>query len=307
MQMAAVAVTGGVGRLGRLAIEELVSRGHLILSIDRVAWSGHDRHGVTEVVADLLDGDKVLAATQNVSVVVHLAAQLLPVESCLRENQESTWNVLMAAVANGVRRVVYASSVYAFGHHCGFTIDQFPAAVETFRLDDVLAVTRFPITEADDPMPRDSYSISKLLNERTADAVARAHGLQVVGLRLGDIWFETLKNWWQAPPRPERPLPGRKFDFWNYVDAWDAARAIGCSVDADVEPVSTVVFVTADDTQVREPTRDALRAALPELEERLPASFMGRQSLFSNAKATQLLGWRPQVSWRDFAPPEVHS
>jgi nucleoside-diphosphate-sugar epimerase len=300
--MANVAVTGGAGRLGRLAVDELRSSGHEVTSIDRVAWAGPERAGVTEVVTDLGDPRATAEAVHAADVIVHLAAQLMPVESCLSENQESTWNVLMAAARGGGRRVVYASSVYAFGHHCGFTTEQFPAAPQIFSVHDVLAVRSFPITEQDEPAPRDSYSVSKRLNELTAEAVALAHGIEVVGLRFGDIWFEALRDWWKSPPVPERPEPGRKFDFWNYVDAGDAARAIRCAVEASDLPRSSTVFVMADDTQVRDTTRAAIASALPELEGLLPASFDARQSLFSNRHAEALLGWRPQVSWTDFEP-----
>jgi UDP-glucose 4-epimerase len=303
--MANVVVTGGAGRLGRLAVDELRSAGHQVTSIDRAAWAGAERPGVIEVVTDLGDPRATAEAVHTADVIVHLAAQLLPVESCLSENQESTWNVLMAAARGGSRRVVYASSVYAFGHHCGFTTQQFPAAPQLFSVQDVLAVQSFPITEQDEPAPRDRYSVSKRLNELTAEAVARAHGIEVVGLRFGDIWFDALRDWWKSPPVPERPEPGRKFDFWNYVDAGDAARAIRCAVEVTGLPNSSVVFVMADDTQLRETTRAAIASALPELEALLPASFDARQSLFSNSRAEEVLGWIPQVSWTDFAPVDV--
>jgi nucleoside-diphosphate-sugar epimerase len=192
--------------------------------------------------------------------------------------------------------------VYAFGHHWGFTRDQYPDGYRRFRDEDVLSVGSFPITEGSPPAPRDPYSVSKLLNEQTAAAVTTAQGLETVGLRFGDIWFDALQTWWKDPPRPARPRPGEKFDFWNYVDAGDAARAVAAAVAVDTVRDPLVVFVMADDTQVRADTRDALASSFPELLDRVPADLQGRSSLFSNRRARETLGWSPRVSWTDFEP-----
>src|SRR5712691_7373175 len=124
--METVLVTGGAGRLGRIVVDELTRSGYRVVSLDKAPWRGAARAHVTELVGDLLEPTMAREAMAGADVVVHLAAELLPVDNCLRTNQVSTWNVLMAAVELGVRRVVYASSVYAFGHHWGFTREQYP-------------------------------------------------------------------------------------------------------------------------------------------------------------------------------------
>ena len=300
--MTRVLVTGGAGRLGQLVVEELTERGHSVMSLDRVPWNGPVRPGVTEVVADLLDPDVAQQYAQGIDVVAHLAAELLPTPSCLRTNQQTTWNVLMAAVDCGVRRVVYASSVYAFGHHWGFTADQYPDGYQRYEIDEIMSVAMFPIDEESQPAPQDPYSASKLLNEQSAHAVSISHGLCTVGLRFGDIWFEALQTWWQRPPTPHRPAKGEKFDFWNYVDGGDATRAVAEAIEREGLPLATVMFIIADDTQVREGTREALAASFPELLKRIPPDMGSRASLFSNRRAREILGWAPMVSWKGFEP-----
>jgi nucleoside-diphosphate-sugar epimerase len=297
-----VSITGGRGRLGRIVANEACVHGHEVVSIDRVSWDGTVREGRDEVEADLMDRNRLEDVLAGSDVVVHLAAELLPTSHCLHSNQQTTWNVLQSALNAGVRRVVFASSVYAYGHHWGFTAEQFPDGYQRFDEREILSVPRFPITERDEPGPWDPYSVSKLLNERSAEAMSLCSRLETVGLRFGDMWFDELRTWWERPPVPTRPRGGEKFDFWNYVDAHDAARAAIASVEATGLPGHATVFVMADDTQVRESTKDALAASFPELLDRLPEGMESRSSLFSNARAKDLLGWSPLVSWRDYEP-----
>ena len=119
-------VTGGAGFIGSHLVEELVRRGRRVRVLDNLS-TGHldnlesvlDRIEVVE--GDILDEDTVRDAMRGVRRVFHQAAlRSVPRSvddpaSTNRVNVEGTLNVLTAARAAGVNRVVYASSSSAYG------------------------------------------------------------------------------------------------------------------------------------------------------------------------------------------------
>lgn len=115
-----VAVTGPTGEIGRPFIRALESRPE-IAEIRGMARSPFDpsAHGWTKttyVRGDILDRTAVDDLVSGADVVVHLAFIIFgdPEES-RRINLEGSRNVFEAAVASGVNRLVYTSSVAAYG------------------------------------------------------------------------------------------------------------------------------------------------------------------------------------------------
>jgi nucleoside-diphosphate-sugar epimerase len=104
--------------------------------------------------------------------------ELASYEQFLASNVDGTFNVLLAALRLGVRRVVYSSTAMVNGFHetaAGLT----PGQGSAVRYDDVA--------------PRrglDVYGLTKTLAEITADYFRDRHGLSVIGLRYG--WFAPL-------------------------------------------------------------------------------------------------------------------
>ncbi len=112
-------VTGATGHIGNVLVRQLLERGQRLRALVRpgkipVALEGLD---VEIVPGDVLDADSLARAMQGVDVVYHLAARISlasgPDPETERVNLEGTRNVLAAAGATGVRRLVYASTVYA--------------------------------------------------------------------------------------------------------------------------------------------------------------------------------------------------
>ena len=119
-----VIITGAAGRIGKEMVDEL-SGSHTVLLMDRRPVSGHP-----SIVADLsvTPGDSRWNRWWNfkacrwqehfkgTDAVLHLAANpnpKAPWEQVLRDNIQSTWNVMNAAVQYRVPRVVFASSNWA--------------------------------------------------------------------------------------------------------------------------------------------------------------------------------------------------
>src|SRR6185312_4268085 len=109
-----VLVTGAAGNVGRMLTEPLARAGHVVRRTDLRA-SGDD--GVE--MLDVTDADAVRAFCDGVDAIVHLGG--IPTESTFEEinrvNVEGTHNVLKAAVAAGVGRVILASSNHTVGFY----------------------------------------------------------------------------------------------------------------------------------------------------------------------------------------------
>jgi nucleoside-diphosphate-sugar epimerase len=117
-----VAVTGPTGDIGRSLLRSL-ERSREVALVNAMARRSFDpqaaglRH--TEYRrGDVLDRSSVDRLVADADVVVHLAFLILgSLEETQRINLEGSRNVFEAAVAAGAKRLVYASSVAAYGFH----------------------------------------------------------------------------------------------------------------------------------------------------------------------------------------------
>lgn len=117
-----MAVTGPTGEIGQAALEALERASEVgrILGMARRPFdpqaSGLKK--LTYIQGDVLDRDAVAALVERADVVIHLAFMIMGGAEESREvNLEGSRNVFEAAVAARVKRLVYASSVAAYGFH----------------------------------------------------------------------------------------------------------------------------------------------------------------------------------------------
>jgi nucleoside-diphosphate-sugar epimerase len=117
-----VFVTGGSGYLGRNVIRELVARGDQVHALARSvrAASAVEELGATAVRGDLSDVDAMRKGMVSCAYVVHSAADTStsparPSEAQRRTNVDGTRNVMEAARAAGVPRVVHVSTEAVLG------------------------------------------------------------------------------------------------------------------------------------------------------------------------------------------------
>jgi len=118
-----VAVTGPTGEIGISAVEAL-EREPAVARVIGMARRPFDpaAHGWTKTEyrqGDILDRAAVDALVADADVVVHLAYLIMGSrEQSRRTNLDGTRNVFQASVAaDGPRRLVYTSSVAAYGYH----------------------------------------------------------------------------------------------------------------------------------------------------------------------------------------------
>ena len=273
-----VVVTGGSGRLGRLVVDLLVSQGESVVSVD---VTKRDDCPCSSVLADLTQAGEAYDVLVGADAVVHLAAvpgpRVRSTSATFHVNVRSTYNVVEAAVAHRLSRIVFASSVFTLGWH---------ADADRFWPDYV------PVDESHRLMPLESYGLSKVVGEEICATAYRRAGMTVTSLRIMNV-IQT--DGYHALPWPvPRPDVGVCFVMWPYVDVRDAARACCLALRADVRG-HEAMYIAAADTRFAAPTEPLLRQLAPTVEIRSP--LPDRASVISIAKAQSLIAYEPNHDW----------
>ena len=115
-----ILVTGGSGLLGAALIEALLKKGEKVKAIyNRKALPSFNNDGLTTVQCDIMDVVKLEEVMQGVERVYHCAGLVSfhkkDVENLYRINVEGTANIVDAALAAGVKKLLHVSSVAALG------------------------------------------------------------------------------------------------------------------------------------------------------------------------------------------------
>ncbi|SRR5581483_1912429 len=176
-------VTGATGFVGRALCEELLARRYLVRAgVRRIDDAARlPRHCEVERI-ESVDGDtQWRSVLRGVTTVVHLAARVHvmqdrapdPLAAFRKVNVEGTVNLAKQAVAAGVRRFIFISSIKVNG--------------ESTLLDH-------PFT-ADDPLcPRDPYGISKHEAEKGLRQWAAKNHAEVVIIRPPLVYGPRVKG-----------------------------------------------------------------------------------------------------------------
>lgn len=116
-----ILITGGAGFLGSHLCRRMVSEGHEVRVLCRFASDPSHLEGlpIEYLVGDITDAETMRTAVKNQEWVVHAAADLSywrPHAALLRRvNIDGTRNVAMACRDEGVKRLIFVSSVAAIG------------------------------------------------------------------------------------------------------------------------------------------------------------------------------------------------
>lgn len=290
-----VLVTGGEGRLGRSVVQGLAEQGYAVTSVDR-QLPVEDRPGVRSLTCDLTDpaATRRLLGETAPDVVVNLAAIAVPFaappEVLLSTNITIAENVCGAAVAEGVGKVVVASSPTVLGY--GAPTGWLPPS--------------FPLDEDTPPRPWHAYGLSKHVAEQVVAMHARAEAGEVRFASFRPCFVIAPEEWRGAPTQQGHTVHERLDDpalsapaLFNYVDARDVTDFLAVLIQKIEQiPNGECFFVSAPDALAREPLAELLPRFVPGSEE-LAAGLTGTRPAFSSAKAERLLGWRPRRTWRE--------
>ena len=117
MRLKKLVLTGAGGRLGSYLREPLAGIADELVSTDITEDIGKLYSGEQYIKADLANYDEVDKVLQGADMVVHMGAiaDEAPFEELLGPNFVGAYNIWESAFQNGLRRVVYASSIHAVG------------------------------------------------------------------------------------------------------------------------------------------------------------------------------------------------
>jgi UDP-glucose 4-epimerase len=161
-----VLVTGGAGFIGSHVVDKLIERGVEPRIFDIVPSSWHP--DVETVTGDLTCAEDVRAAIEGCDAVIHLAA-IADVSEVAADpawaevvNSRGTFQVLEAARAAGIKRVVYGSTIWVYNGQPGLADE-----------------------DTNVQLPSHLYTATKLASEMYCRAYTEQYGLECTILRFG--------------------------------------------------------------------------------------------------------------------------
>ena len=291
-------VTGGAGFIGSHLVDALLARGaRRVTIVDSMrfanqhhAESPRERVEVIKHALGLDPFERLAPALADVDVLFHLAAekhnQSLPTpQQLLASNVTGTYALFDAAARAGCKKIVFSSSLYAYGRVAGA-----------------------PLIETELSPPWSLYGISKLTGEHLAGHVRREHGVRAVSLRYfftygtrqfpGTGYKSVIVSNFERLRRGEAPVilgDGEQALDYIYVDdVVDATiRAMELPIDGEVLNIGS-----GDATTINALTRAMIDVAGTKATPVYgPADWTaGSARVGDTTKARRLLGWQPTVS-----------
>ena len=175
--MTSVLVTGARGFLGSALVNDLLESGYDVRALVRNPAPPSYRKTVDIVVGDIRDPQCAKQATAGCDTIVHLAGQAHALDDDHVSDQDyqsinvdGTKHLLDGAVAGGVRKFIFASSVKVFGETTTGSVD-----------------------ESEPPAPQSPYARSKWMAEQLVASYAKG-SLATLSLRLPLVYGPTEKG-----------------------------------------------------------------------------------------------------------------
>jgi nucleoside-diphosphate-sugar epimerase len=294
-------VTGAAGFIGRSISAALLARGEVVRGIDSFITGKHANliglEGMEFIEGDLADPAACAKACAGVDIVFHeaaLASVPRSVEDPVATNVncvDATLNLLVAARAAGVHRVVYAGSSSAYGDA--------PTLPKHERM-------------LDDPIS--PYAVAKLAGEYYMRVFPRVYGLETVVLRYFNVfgpyqdptshYSGVLAIFCRRMLAGEQPTiygDGEQSRDFTYID--NVVHANLLAAHAPPEKVSGRVMNAATGTRITlNETFEILReltgyAGKPDFAPSRPGDI--RDSLADIRLAEELIGYKPLVNFRE--------
>jgi UDP-glucose 4-epimerase len=300
-------ITGGASLIGSHVADRLLAEGaREVVLLDNFSLGTPETvsHLAGDSRVKLLRGDilrinELYDAFENTDGVFAIAGFLtLPLTQNpplgLAVNVEGQVNVFEACRYRGIKKVVFSSSIAAYGEPGSDLLDETsPSNLAPFQPGAML------------------YSCTKLIGEALCKLYAARHGVQGVALRYSTVYGERqhyrgvnalyiIENY-DRIMRGERPqLTGDGSEVHDYIHVADVARANVLAMASDVSG-ETLNVVSGVETTIKRIVEILLDITGSTLEPDYVSaggavkSTSGSELKLSRDKIGRLLGWQPEV------------
>lgn len=298
--MAVYVVTGGAGFIGSNIVKRLVKDGHRVRVVDNLLTGRREnlqevRDDIEFVEGDIRDGQLLARLFKGADYVLHQAA-LPSVPRSVKDpvasheaNITGTLQVLIAARDAGVKRVVYAASSSAYGD-----------------------TPVLPKVETMAPNPLSPYAVTKLAGEYYCRVFYHVYGLETVSLRYFNVfgprqdpnsqYAAVIPRFITAMLKGEAPVifgDGEQTRDFSYIDNVVEANLLACQAPGAAGEVFNIACgesISLNDL-VKELNHILGTDIKPVYTNPRPGDV--RHSLADISKAGKILGYKPQINWRE--------
>jgi UDP-glucose 4-epimerase len=283
-----ILVTGGAGFIGSFVVDRLRAAGHEAVIFD-VRHSPHHAPGeVPTVIGDVLELESLKEAVRGCDAIAHLAAAAdvgevaADPEAAELLNSRGTFNVLEAARAEGIPRVIYASTIWVYSEADG-------------QVDEESALMP----------PAHLYTATKLAGELYCKSYSELFGLDTTILRFGIPYGPRARPAAVVPAFVGKALRGESITIAGsgeqtrrFVYVEDLADGVVRAL-APIAANRTYNLVSDTDVSIRE-IANTVRSLVGHVEiEHTPGragDFNGGAEI-SGDRAARELGWHPDTSF----------
>jgi nucleoside-diphosphate-sugar epimerase len=296
-----ILVVGGAGFVGSHIVDQLLEEpvrevvvlDNLVRGTRENLSSAATNDRVTIVEGSILDTDLLAELMAGTDYVFHLAALWLyecvhEPRSAVEVNIVGTFNVIEAAQAAGVKKVVFSSSASVYGD-----------AVET------------PMTEEHPFNNRTTYGATKIAGEQLFRAFNEQQGLDYVGLRYMNVYgprmdykgtyVSVIMKVLDKIETGEAPqIFGDGSQAYDFVHVSDVARANILALRSDATDVNLNIG-----TGVKTTIKELVNALLEITGSDVEPEYLPQEQMFvthrvgSTELAEQLTGFRAEIPYLD--------
>ena len=291
-----ILVTGGAGFIGSNVCDAFLAKGYEVHALDDLSSGKRENLDprVKLFVADIRSADaRALIETEKYDAMAHLAAQMDVRRSVADPRFDADVNIggftnlLEGCVKAGTKRVIFSSTGGAI-----------------YGEQDV-----FPAPETHPQRPLSPYGISKAAGELYLGYYAAQYGLSYLALRYANVYGPRQNPHGEAGVVAifsERLLDGRGCTIFgdgkqtrDFVYVKDVARANALALESKF--VGAINIGTGIETDVNRLYELLAQAAGSKNAAEHAPKKPGEQlrSVIDNARAREVLGWKPEVALAD--------
>jgi UDP-glucose 4-epimerase len=294
-----VLVTGGSGFIGSHVVDKLRARGHEPVIYDLRPSPWHERGSIDTVLGSITDREALERALHSCDAVAHLAAVAdvndvhAEPEDAERVNARGTVTVLEAARRAGVKRIVYASTIWVYSDCEQDAVDE----------DTLL------------PAPSHLYTSTKLAGELYCKAYQELYGIDYTILRFGIPYGPRAREAAVIPAFVGKALRGKPLTLAG--DGGQSRRFVyvedladGVALGLEDQAANRVYNLASDENVTIKQIAETVKELLGNVEivytPARPGDFGGK--VVCSERAREELGWtartpfhegvRRYVTWR---------